>query len=451
MQTAETRHRPPSVERLLRAVQADLDGRDHDAVVAAARDVVADERSRLAAALQPRGLDELGRTLVGRLEGFDRRAGAKPVINATGVIIHTNLGRARWPHAAIEAATAAAASELFLELDPETGRRGRRYREAEDHLIALTGADDALVVNNNAAAVALAVGLARRGVVAVSRGELIEIGGGVRIPDIVRRAGARLVEVGTTNRTRVADFDEVLRDGRVRVVLRVHRSNFRLEGFTEDPDAEDLAHVAHAHEAIVVDDLGSGALLDTARYGLAHEPMPHERVAAGADIVTFSGDKLVGGPQAGLIAGRRDLVARLRRDPMARAMRPDKTTLAAVAATLALYRAGLATRDIPVWREITASCADLQARAEALVARLGDRVTVVELESTVGGGSLPGETLPSFGIAISDRAPDRLLARLRQGDLAVVGRITADRVALDLRTVDPVADESLAAAIAAVL
>jgi len=179
--------------------------------------------------------------------------------------------------------------------------------------------------------------------------------------------------------------------------------------------------------------------------------MPHERVAAGADIVTFSGDKLVGGPQAGLIAGRRDLVARLRRDPMARAMRPDKTTLAAVAATLALYRAGLATRDIPVWREITASCADLQARAEALVARLGDRVTVVELESTVGGGSLPGETLPSFGIAISDRAPDRLLARLRQGDLAVVGRITADRVALDLRTVDPVADESLAAAIAAVL
>ena len=222
--------------------------------------------------------------------------------------------------------------------------------QAEEHLVALTGAEDALVVTNNAAALALAVGLAGRGGVAVSRGELVEIGGGVRIPDIVRRAGARLVEVGTTNRTRVADFEEVLAAGRARLVLRVHPSNFRQEGFTEAPDPAALAEAAHAHGAIVVDDLGSGALLDTAAFGLAHEPTPAERLAAGADLVTFSGDKLVGGPQAGFVVGRADLVAKLRRDPLARAMRPDKATLAAVAATLGLYRAGVAVREIPVWR-----------------------------------------------------------------------------------------------------
>ena len=226
------------------------------------------------------------------------------MLNGTGVIVHTNLGRAPWPEAAIRAAADAATGTLFLELDRGTGRRGRRYREAEDHLIALTGAEDALVVTNNAAALALAVGLAGRGGVAVSRGELVEIGGGVRIPEIIRRAGAKLVEVGTTNRTRVADFEEVLAAGTARLVLRVHPSNFRQEGFTEAPDPAALAEVAHAHGAIVVDDLGSGALLDTARFGLAHEPTPAERLAAGADLVTFSGDKLVGGPQAGFLVGR---------------------------------------------------------------------------------------------------------------------------------------------------
>ena len=274
------------------------------------------------------------------------------MINATGVIVHTNLGRAPWPRAAIDAARAAAEGTIFLELDRATGRRGRRFRDAEAHLVALTGAEDALVVVNNAAAVALAVGLAGRGGVAVSRGELVEIGGGVRIPEIVRRAGAKLVEVGTTNRTRVADFEEVLADGRARLVLRVHPSNFSQTGFVETPDAPALSAAAHRHGALVVDDLGSGALLDTAAFGLAHEPMPAERLADGADLVTFSGDKLVGGPQAGFVVGRADLVARLRKDPLARAMRPDKVLLAAVAATLALYRAGVAAREIPVWRQI---------------------------------------------------------------------------------------------------
>jgi L-seryl-tRNA(Ser) seleniumtransferase len=288
----------------------------------------------------------------------------------------------------------------------------------------------------------------------VSRGELVEIGGGVRIPDIVRRAGARLIEVGTTNRTRAGDFIEPLDAGHARVVLRVHPSNFRQNGFVEAPDPTALAEIAHARGAIVVDDLGSGALLATEAFGLAHEPTPAERLAAGADLVTFSGDKLVGGPQAGLIVGRADLVARLRKDPLARATRPDKVTLAAVAATLGLYRAGLAVREIPVWRMIAARSEDLRARAEALVARLDDPgadVHAVAMASTVGGGSLPGETLPSWGLSAGARSADALLGRLRRGSPAVIGRIQDGRVLLDLRTIDPLEDPALAGAIAAAL
>jgi len=414
--------------------------------------VIEVERTSLGAngRTSPRAVDDLATDVLERLEGAadEWSAGLVPVINATGVIIHTNLGRAAWPSIAIEAARAAAGEPLLLELDRDTGRRGRRYRAAEELLVALTGAEDALVTNNNAAAVALAAGLAGRGRgVAVSRGELIEIGGGVRIPDIVRRAGAKLIEVGTTNRTRAEDFAEPLSDGRASLVLRVHRSNFVMAGFTEDPDGARLASLVHAAGAILVDDLGSGALLDTARYGLAHEPMPAERLAAGADLVTFSGDKLVGGPQAGLIVGRADLVARIRKDPLARAMRPDKVTLAAVAATLGLYRAGRATTDIPVWRAIAMPVAQLRARAETLAAAVHG-ATVTQLESTVGGGSLPGETMPSWGIAVAGRA-DRLLTALRRGTPAVVGRIADGSVVLDLRTVEPARDGDLVAAIRA--
>jgi L-seryl-tRNA(Ser) seleniumtransferase len=253
------------------------------------------------------------------------------------------------------------------------------------------------------------------------------------------------VEVGTTNRTRASDFEGPLAEGRARVVLRVHRSNFRLEGFTEDPDAAEVARLAHLHGAVLVDDLGSGALLDTAAFGLEHEPMPAERLATGADLVTFSGDKLVGGPQAGLIVGRRDLMARLRRDPLARAMRPDKTTLAAVAATLALYRSGKATTEIPVWQMIAVSADQLHARAVSLAGETGG--TVVAVRSTIGGGSLPGETLPSWGLAVPGRSPERLIGRLRRGTPVVVGRVDEDRVVLDLRTVDPARDAELADAV----
>lgn len=434
-----------------------LAGRDHDAMVTAAREVLAEERESLIAKAEPHPIEWLVDSLFRRLASYEwpLEVGATSVINATGVIIHTNLGRAPWPDAAIEAAREVAERPLLLEMDARTGRRGARLREAGDHLVALTGAEDALVTNNNAAAVALAVGLAARGRVVVSRGELVEIGGAVRIPDIIRRAGARLVEVGTTNRTRVDDYLEALEDG-ARLVLRVHPSNFRQVGFVEGPDPVALADLAHRHGALVVDDLGSGALLPTERFGLAHEPTPAERLAAGADIVTFSGDKLVGGPQAGLIVGRADLVARLRRDPLARATRPDKATLAAMAATLGLYRAGLAVEQIPVWRMIAARPEDLRARAEALVARLddpGQGARVVRLQSTIGGGSLPGEALPSWGVSLDPArgSVNGLLARLRRGRPPVVGRIEDDRVLLDLRTVEPQWDPELARAIAGAL
>ena len=443
--------RPPSVERVLASVRERLGEREHDAVVAVARKIVGDERARLASGDGAMAIDALGAELLARLATLEAGSGPIGVINATGVIVHTNLGRAAWPRAAIEAAAAAAAGSLLLELDRETGRRGRRYRAAEQHLIALTGAEDALIVTNNAAAVALAVGLAGRGGVVVSRGELVEIGGGVRIPDIVRRAGARLVEVGTTNRTRVTDFEEPLAGGRARVVLRVHPSNFRQDGFVETPDPAALAALAHRHGALLVDDLGSGALLDTAAFGLAHEPLPSERLAAGADLVTFSGDKLVGGPQAGLIVGRAELVARLRKDPLARAMRPDKATLAAVAATLGLYRAGIATREIPVWRQIAAPVRDLRERAAVLAATLGDRAEIVQTQATVGGGSLPGETLPSIALGLTAGSADALLRRLRLGTPAVVGRIEDGCVLLDLRTVEPERDRDLGGALAAAL
>ena len=439
--------RPPSVEHLLKSVRL-REGfeREHELAVDAARAVIEEERSRIVAGDDPRLVRDLVDDVLARL-GAEFPQQDDSVINATGVIIHTNLGRAPWPIMA-RVAVGGATDYLPLELDRETGRRGSRYRVAEDLLVALTGADDALVTNNNAAALVLAVGLAGRAGVVVSRSELVEIGGGVRIPDIIRRAGAKLIEVGTTNRTRAGDFEEPLAEGRARAVLRVHPSNFTMAGFTESPDPARLAELAHQHGAFVIDDLGSGALLPTERFGLAHEPTPAERLAAGSDVVTFSGDKLVGGPQAGLVVGRADLIAKMRRDPLARAMRPDKVTLRGVAATLGLYRAGLATSQIPVWVMIATPVSELRARAERVASQVGAAATVLEMASTVGGGTLPGETIPSVGLAVSSPSPDGLLAQIRQcGRPAVIGRIEDDRVLLDLRTVHPEQDRRLAATV----
>ena len=450
---ARARARPPSVDRVLSILATDrVEVSERDALVVLVRAVLEEERRRLATGAEPTADRDLARAVVDRLEQLDDPMFTIPphVINATGVILHTNLGRAPWPRAARVAAVAAASSYGYLELDAATGRRGSRYRVAEDYLVALTGAEDAIIVTNNAAAIALAVGIVgRRGSVVVSRGELVEIGGGVRIPDILARAGVRLIEVGTTNRTRAADFAGPLADGRAKAVLRVHPSNFAVTGFTESADLAEVATIAHQHGAIVIDDLGSGAFLDTGAFGLAHEPTPTERLAAGADIVAFSGDKLVGGPQAGLIVGRADLIARLRRDPLARAMRPDKAILAGVAATLAIYRAGRATIDIPVWQLIALDLEALRTRAERIAAITGrSDVTVVPLESAVGGGSLPGQLLPSIGVAVRVPSPTRALATLRGGPDRILARIVDDAVAFDLRTVQPFDDGVVARRIA---
>jgi len=452
--STDARSHPPSVERILSILRGEgyeldqFEVSEAEALASLTRSVIEEERRRLAAGAPPTPDGGLAEAVVARLEELDDPGLTIPprVINATGVILHTNLGRAPWPRAARLAATVAASTYGYLELDESTGRRGARFRAAEDHLVALTGAEDALVVNNNAAALAIAVGLAGRGgSVVVSRGELVEIGGGVRIPQIIHRAGARLIEVGTTNRTRAADFEPPLADGRANVVLRVHPSNFAMSGFVESADLAEVAALAHRHGAIVIDDLGSGALLDTAGYGLAHEPTPMERLAAGADLVLFSGDKLVGGPQAGLIVGQRVLINRLRRDPLARAMRADKAILAGVAATLAIYRSGRAAIDIPVWQLIAQPADALRARADwilglAPVAAGRADVSTVSLESPIGGGSLPGQTLPSFGVSVPVASASKAAAVLRTKPDRILARIVDDAVVFDLRTVAPLED-----------
>ena len=447
------RPHPPSVDAVLSKVRATLEASDVEALTVVTREVIEAERRSIEAGAPPSAVGDLARSVTDRLEGLvDPSAGLTTVINATGVILHTNLGRAPWPEAAVRAAERAATAYSLLEFDRSGGRRGPRFRIAEERLIALTGADDAIVAVNNAAALLLAVALAGRRGVAVSRGELVEIGGGVRIPEVIRRTGARLIEVGTTNRTRTSDFEAPLAEGHAAAVLRVHPSNFTQSGFVEAPDADELAELAHRHGAFVIDDLGSGALLDTQAFGLAHEPTPRERLAAGADLVTFSGDKLVGGPQSGLIVGRGDLVARIRKDPLARAVRPDKVTLAAVAATLGLYRAGRAATDIPLWSMIGIPVDALRERAATIAKGLpADRISVAEMTATIGGGSLPGATLPSAGLRVAGRSAAALARRLREGEPPVIARIEDDAVLLDLRTVMPADDARLVNALAPAL
>ena len=360
------------------------------------------------------------------------------VINATGVIIHTNLGRAPLSQAAREAMEAVAVGYSNLEYDLEAGRRGSRYLHAESLLCQLTGAEGALVVNNNAAAVLLILtALAQGREVIISRGQLVEIGGGFRIPEVMLQSGARLVEVGTTNRTYPRDYEAALGE-RTAAIMRAHRSNFSLTGFVHEPSLEELAALAHKHGLLMFDDLGSGALLDTSSFGLAHEPMMQESVSAGADLVCASGDKLLGGPQAGIILGRRELIERLKHFPLARALRVDKTTLATLQATLQAYLTGRAVEEIPVWRMIAVPLEELEARASHWASELGKHgieAAVVEAQSAVGGGSLPGETLPTKALALRVPSAYALAARLRAGTPPVIARIQEGLVLLDPRTV----------------
>jgi L-seryl-tRNA(Ser) seleniumtransferase len=346
----------------------------------------------------------------------------------------------------------AARSYSNLEYDLQAGQRGSRYVHAEALLCRLTGAEAALVVNNNAGAVLLLLSaLARDREVIISRGQLVEIGGGFRIPDVMRQSGAVLVEVGATNRTHLRDYRAALTE-RTAMLLRAHRSNFRMTGFVTEPSLAEMAQLAHDHGLLVGDDLGSGTLLDTAPYGLAHEPTVQESLAAGADLVSCSGDKLLREPHAGIILGRADLVAKLRRFPLTRALRVDKTTLAALQATLLHYLKGEATETIPVWRMIAAPLEALNARAEAWVQRLssaGVGAQVIDGRSTVGGGSLPGETLPTRLVALSGLPADRLAQALRRSDPPVVARAADDRLVLDPRTVQPEEEDALLSAIEA--
>ena len=359
-----------------------------------------------------------------------------PVINATGVIIHTNLGRAPLSRATIAAMRTAANGYSNLEFDLDKGKRGSRLVHAESVLQKLTGAEAAVVVNNNASAVMLALAALSRGKRAIiARSQLVEIGGGFRVPDVMRQSGAKLVEIGTTNRVHLRDYEEALSES-TGVVMRVHRSNFKIVGFTEEPDLKDIVGVAHKAGVAVMDDLGSGCFLDTAQYGLAHEPTVQESLEAGVDIVCFSGDKLLGGPQAGIIVGRKGAIARIRKHPLARAVRADKVALAGITATLLHYLKDEAEREIPVWRMISLEREQARVRAEAWQRGLGQG-EVTESESTVGGGSLPGESLKTWVLALDVISPDRFMAELRSSNPPVIARTENDRVLLDPRTVLP--------------
>ncbi|HEY43976.1 MAG TPA: L-seryl-tRNA(Sec) selenium transferase [Anaerolineae bacterium] len=374
----------------------------------------------------------------------------QPVINATGVIIHTNLGRAPLSKAARHAMIEVATSYSTLEYNLERGVRGKREDHIDDLLTRLTGSEAAFVVNNNAAAVLLALtSLARRKEVIVSRSQLIEIGGGFRIPEIMKQSGAKLVEVGTTNRTHLHDYEAAIHE-RTGLILRAHHSNFKIIGFTTEPTLAELVDLGKRFDIPVLDDLGSGALLDTAQFGLGHEPMVQESLQAGASLVAFSGDKLLGGPQAGILIGKKSIVDKLRRHPLARAVRPDKLCLAALAATLTHYLKDEAVQQIPIWQMIAAPLEQLRSRSETWVERLGQG-EVISGHSTVGGGSLPEETLPTSLLALSVRYPNAFTSHLRRADPPVIARIEDDRVMLDPRTVLMEQEEDLLRALGTIL
>ena len=386
---------------------------------------------------------------LGIKEAVDARVAPSPtrVINATGVILHTNLGRAPLSEDAARAAQLAALGYSDLEYDLETGKRGSRHTHLSSLLSLVSGAESGIAVNNNASAALLVLSTlaGHGGEVIVSRSEAVEIGGGFRVPDVMAQSGAELVDVGTTNRTYAKDYEDAIGSD-TSAILKVHRSNFAISGFVHEDSLEDIAAVGTRHNVPIVHDLGSGCLIDTAQFGIDHEPTVQESVQAGADLTLFSGDKLLGGPQAGIIVGRSDLVERVSRHPMARAVRIDKMTLAALNSTLRSYVRGDATREIPILRMMSATTTEL--------GRVADRWShvgtskVVDGRTAVGGGSAPGQTLPTKRLMIDvDIAADAIARRLRRNDPPIIGRIENERFFLDPRTVLPEERDSVASAL----
>lgn len=442
--------RLPSVDLVMRTPTA-LEASDRfgrPAVVDAVRTVLDDVRAAAGdSGVALPEVDDVATQAASRLER-DLRPNVRPVFNLTGTILHTNLGRALLAEAAVEAAASAMRQAVALEFDLETGTRGERDSLVRELLCTLTGAKDATVVNNNAAAVLLVLNtLANRREAIVSRGELIEIGGAFRMPSIMARAGSKLVEVGTTNRTHLRDYVEAI-GSKTGLILKVHTSNYRIEGFTKEVPARELAAIARERGVPLVNDLGSGTLVDLTAFGLTHEPTVAEAVADGADLVTFSGDKLLGGPQAGFVVGTKKLIDRVNRNPMKRALRVDKLRLAALEATLRLYRdPDRLAKKLPTIRHIARPKPDIAAQATRLLPPLAEAVgatfdvAVVDCDSQIGSGSLPQQTIASAGLAVrpvkrSGRALAVLADSLRQLAVPVIGRIADGALILDLRCLD---------------
>jgi L-seryl-tRNA(Ser) seleniumtransferase len=442
----------PSVNDVLSHPQiAELvDRYSHDAVVDTVREELEGARDTIRSGGEPPSAAELLRSVASRAESR-WRPWPQGIVNATGVVLHTNLGRAPLSQSSVEAMQVAATGYSDLEFDLVEGKRGSRQQHVSRLICQATGAEAALAVNNNASAVMLGLAAIATGKeVIVSRGEAVEIGGGFRIPDVLGQSGATLVEVGTTNRTYASDFAAAISD-RTGAILSVHASNFRVMGFTHAPTIAELASVGARSGVPVLHDLGSGCLLETTRYGLAHEPMPQESAAAGVELSFFSGDKLLGGPQAGIIAGKREFIDTVSRHPLARAVRIDKLSMAALSATLLHYINGEAESEIPIWRMISASIAELTERIESWRSGTGSWASTVGARSAIGGGSLPGETLETVALRVDCQelgtAPQATLARLRQQQPPVIGRIEDNSVMLDPRTVLLDQDDTVATAV----
>jgi L-seryl-tRNA(Ser) seleniumtransferase len=445
---------PPIHELLQTPAARDLAGRTSQAYVRERlRDIAESLREEIAGGRLELRPDEIAREIGSRLGALERSdGGLRRVVNATGVVLHTNLGRAPLSARAVQAIANVASGYSNLEYDLATGRRGERDAHGETYIRELVGCEAAVVTNNNAAAVMLVLNtFAQGGEVIVSRGELVEIGGGFRVPEVLERAGCVLREVGTTNRTRASDYERAITE-RTRMLLRVHPSNYRIVGFTERPAVRDLAEIARSNGLPLVEDLGSGCVVDLSPVGI-DEVRVQDALAEGVDIATFSGDKLLGGPQAGIVVGRKELIDRVRRNPLMRALRVDKMVYAALEATLAAYVEGRAFDEVPALRMLVAPAAEVRKRADATAERLKEsalRVSIEEGQSVPGAGSAPGSEIPTALLVVEREGTSatEIDARLRAFSPPVVARIERDRVVLDLRTVSPEDDAVLAAALA---